>query len=47
MMVKKKLQSARAEGPRDWDTILYDELVKIDTPIVGIYHADMYLMPKN
>ena len=36
------------KGLRDWgNTILYDELVKIaETPIVGIYHADMYLMPK-
>ena len=39
-------KAIRNEGPkRLGHTILYDELVKIaDTPIVGIYHADMYLM---
>ena len=41
-------KAIRNEGPkRLGHTILYDELVEIaDTPIVGIYHADMYLMPK-
>ena len=40
-------KAIRNEGPkRLGHTILYDELVEIaDTPIVGIYHADMYLMP--
>ena len=49
MMVKDpNFKAIRNEGPkRLGHTILYDELVKIaDTPIVGIYHADMYLMPK-
>ena len=49
-MMKKdpNFKAIRNEGPtRLGHTILYDELVKIaDTPIVGIYHADMYLMPK-
>ena len=41
-------KAIRNEGPkRLGHTILYDDLVKIaDTPIIGIYHADMYLMPK-
>ena len=41
-------KAIRNEGPkRLGHTILYDELVEIaDTPIIGIYHADMYLMPK-
>jgi len=40
-------KAIRNEGPkRLGHTILYDELVEIaDTPIVGIYHADMYLCP--
>ena len=40
-------KAIRNEGPtRLGHTILYDELVEIaDTPIIGIYHADMYLMP--
>ena len=49
MMVKDpNFKAIRNEGPtRLGHTILYDDLVKIaDTPIVGIYHADMYLMPK-
>ena len=49
MMVKDpNFKAIRNEGPKRLGlTILYDELVKIaDTPIVGIYHADMYLMPK-
>ena len=49
MMVKDpNFKAIRNEGPtRLGHTILYDELVEIaDTPIVGIYHADMYLMPK-
>lgn len=49
MMVKDpNFKAIRNEGPkRLGHTILYDELVKIaETPIVGIYHADMYLMPK-
>ena len=48
MMVKDpNFKAIRNEGPtRLGHTILYDELVKIaDTPIVGIYHADMYLCP--
>ena len=48
-MMKKdpNFKAIRNEGPkRLGHTILYDDLVKIaDTPIVGIYHADMYLMP--
>ncbi len=49
MMVKDpNFKAIRNEGPkRLGHTILYDDLVEIaDTPIVGIYHADMYLMPK-
>jgi len=49
MMVKDpNFKAIRNEGPkRLGHTILYDELVEIaDTPIIGIYHADMYLMPK-
>jgi glycosyltransferase involved in cell wall biosynthesis len=49
MMVKDpNFKAIRNDGPtRLGHTILYDELVEIaDTPIVGIYHADMYLMPK-
>ena len=40
-------KAIRNEGPkRLGHTILYDELVEIaDTPIIGIYHADMYLCP--
>jgi len=48
MMVKDpNFKAIRNEGPkRLGHTILYDELVEIaDTPIVGIYHADMYLCP--
>lgn len=48
MMVKDpNFKAIRNEGPkRLGHTILYDELVKIaETPIVGIYHADMYLCP--
>ena len=48
-MMKKdpNFKAIRNEGPkRLGHTILYDELVEIaDTPIVGIYHADMYLCP--
>ena len=49
MMVRDpNFKAIRNDGPtRLGHTILYDELVEIaDTPIVGIYHADMYLMPK-
>ena len=48
MMVKDpNFKAIRNEGPkRLGHTILYDELVEIaDTPIIGIYHADMYLCP--
>ena len=40
-------KAIRNEGPkRLGHTILYDELVEMaDTPIIGIYHADMYLCP--
>jgi len=40
-------KAIRNEGPkRLGHTILYDELVEmVDTPIIGIYHADMYLCP--
>ena len=40
-------KAIRNEGPkRLGHTILYDELVEIaTTPIIGIYHADMYLCP--
>jgi glycosyltransferase involved in cell wall biosynthesis len=48
-MMKKdpNFKAIRNEGPkRLGHTILYDELVEIaDTPIIGIYHADMYLCP--
>ena len=48
-MMKKdpNFKAIRNEGPkRLGHTILYDELVAIaDTPIIGIYHADMYLCP--
>ena len=47
MVKDPNFKAIRNEGPkRLGNTILYDELVKIETPIVGIYHADMYLMPK-
>ena len=48
MMVNDpNFKAIRNEGPkRLGHTILYDELVEIaDTPIIGIYHADMYLCP--
>ena len=47
METDPNFKAIRNDGPkRLGHTILYDELVEIaDTPIIGIYHADMYLCP--